>query len=251
MGDYLELVALVWFLVCWLGYTEYSRRRADSRPCLSNTLDLYREDWMRVMLQRENRISDASVVGNLERNGAFFASSCLLILAGIITALGYTQEVMEVFSTMPFGAQPSREIWELRLVVLLVVFIYAFFKFTWSMRMYNFVAVLIGSAPRPGDTKTSPAAREAFACSAARVCNLAGDAFNLGLRSFYYALAVVAWFVHPVAFAAASTIVVVVLYRREFRSDALVALRSGKVFEEPAAENKAGNKVESASKSES
>lgn len=234
MSDYLELLALFWFFVCWLGYSEYSRRRANDRPCLSNTLDLYREDWMRVMLQRGNRISDASVVGNLERNGAFFASSCLLILAGIITALGYTQEVMEVFSTMPFNNLPSREIWELRMVVLMVVFIYAFFKFTWSMRMYNFVAVMIGSAPLPDDKQTSPAAREAFARNAARVCNMAGDAFNLGLRSYYYALAVVAWFIHPIAFMVASTWVVLVLYRREFHSNALTALRQGKVFEEPA-----------------
>ncbi|GAA3581337.1 MULTISPECIES: DUF599 domain-containing protein [Marinobacter] len=233
MKESLDLLALLWFLVCWLGYSEYSRRRADDRPCLSNTLDLYREDWMRVMLRRDNRISDASVVGNLERNGAFFASSCLLILAGIITALGYTQEVMEVFSTLPFGNLPSRAIWELRMVVLMVVFIYAFFKFTWSMRMYNFVAVLIGGAPFPGDKQVSPASREAFARSAAQVCNMAGDAFNLGLRSYYYALAVVAWFIHPVAFLAASTLVVFVLYRREFRSAALTALRSGKVFEEP------------------
>ncbi|AXS81657.1 DUF599 domain-containing protein [Marinobacter sp. Arc7-DN-1] len=233
MGNLLELIALLWFLTCWLGYTEYSKRRAADRPCLSNTLDMYREDWMRVMLRRENRIADASVVGNLERNGAFFASSCLLILAGIITALGYTQEVMEVFSTMPFGKLPTREIWELRMVVLLVVFIYAFFKFTWSMRMYNFVSVMVGSAPPPDDTKTSPAGREAFARSAGNVCNLAGDAFNLGLRSYYYALAVVGWFIHPLVFMAASTLVVIVLYRREFCSNALEALRAGKVFDEP------------------
>lgn len=245
MVDYLELIALAWFLVCWIGYTEYSSRKAKDRPCLSNTLDLYREDWMRGMLRRDNRIPDASVVGNLERNGAFFASSCLLILAGIITALGYTQEVMEVFSTLPFGNLPSREIWELRMVVLLVVFIYAFFKFTWSMRMYNFVAVLIGGAPLPEDTKISPAAREAFAQSAARVCNLAGDAFNLGLRSYYYAMAVVAWFIHPLAFIAGSTLVVIVLYRREFRSNALEALRGGKVFEEPAAKSDAASKSNS------
>ncbi|WP_297795020.1 DUF599 domain-containing protein [uncultured Marinobacter sp.] len=245
MVDYLELTALAWFLVCWIGYTEYSRRKANDRPCLSNTLDLYREDWMRGMLRRDNRIPDASVVGNLERNGAFFASSCLLILAGIITALGYTQEVMEVFSTLPFGNLPSRAIWELRMVVLLMVFIYAFFKFTWSMRMYNFVAVLIGSAPLPEDTKVSPAAREAFAQSAARVCNLAGDAFNLGLRSYYYAMAVVTWFIHPVAFIAGSTLVVIVLYRREFRSNALEALRGGKVFEEPAGKSDAASKSNS------
>ncbi|MDF0752447.1 DUF599 domain-containing protein [Marinobacter sp. 71-i] len=244
MANYLELIALVWFLICWLGYSEYSRRKANDRPCLSNTLDLYREDWMRVMLRRENRISDASVVGNLERNGAFFASSCLLILAGIITALGYTQEVMEVFSTMPFGTLPSREIWEMRMVVLMVIFIYAFFKFTWSMRMYNFVSVLIGSAPLTTDTKASPASREAFAKSAGNVCNLAGDAFNLGLRSYYYALAVVSWFIHPVVFIGASTLVVIILYRREFRSDALLALRSGKVFEEPLPKAEAGKEAD-------
>lgn len=233
MGIYLELLALVWFLVCWIGYTAYSKHKAYSRACLSNTLDLYRQDWMRVMLSRENRISDASVVGNLERNGAFFASSCLLILAGIITALGYTQQVMEVFSTLPFGTLPTREVWELRMVVLMVIFIYAFFKFTWSMRTYNFLAVLIGAAPLAGDTKTSPASRDAFARSAASVCNQAGDAFNLGLRSYYYALAVVCWFIHPFVFMGASTMIVIVLYRREFRSDALVALRSGKLFEDP------------------
>ena len=233
MNIYIELAALAWFLICWVGYSLYSRRAADKRPCLSNTLDLYRTDWMRVMLARENRISDASVVGNLERNGAFFASSCLLILAGIITALGYTQQVMEVFGTMPFGTLPSREVFEMRMVLLMVIFIYAFFKFTWSMRCYNFLAVLIGAAPLAGDTKTSPAARDAFAQSAATVCNQAGDAFNLGLRSYYYALAVVAWFAHPVAFIAASTLIVVILYRREFHSAALMALRSGKVFDDP------------------
>jgi uncharacterized membrane protein len=235
MGIYLELASLVWFLICWLGYSLYSQHAADKRPCLSNTLDLYRTDWMRVMLSRENRISDASVVGNLERNGAFFASSCLLILAGIITALGYTQQVMEVFSTMPFGTLPSRPVFEMRMILLMVIFIYAFFKFTWSMRTYNFLAVLIGAAPLAGDTKTSPASRDAFARSAATVCNQAGDAFNLGLRSYYYALAVVAWFVHPIAFIGASTLIVIILYRREFRSDALVALRAGKVFEDPVA----------------
>lgn len=244
MAASLDLIALAWFLVCWLGYSGYSRQKAGDRPCLSNTLDLYREDWMRVMLKRENRISDASVVGNLERNGAFFASSCLLILAGIITALGYTQEVMEVFKTLPFGHLPSREIWELRMVTLLLVFVYAFFKFTWSMRMYNFVAVLIGGAPMPDDNKASPAAKEALAKSAAKVCNLAGDAFNLGLRSYYYAMAVVTWFIHPLVFLVSSTLVVLVLYRREFRSDALLALRAGKVFEEPVAKPSKSEKTE-------
>ncbi len=52
MSNYLELIALVWFLICWLGYSEYSRRKANDRPCLSNTLDLYREDCTNYHEQR-------------------------------------------------------------------------------------------------------------------------------------------------------------------------------------------------------
>jgi uncharacterized membrane protein len=244
MENYLEYTALAWFLFCSAGYTWYAKHHAHKRACLSNTLNLYREDWMRVMLQRGNRMSDTSVVGNLERNGAFFASSCLLILAGIITALGYTSEAMEIFASMPLSPVPTRQIWELRLLVLMVVFIYAFFKFTWSMRMYNFLAVMIGSAPLAEDTKTTPAGREAFAKSAGKICDLAGDAFNLGLRSYYYALSVVAWFFHPIAFMVASTLIVYVLYRREFHSDALNHLRSGKIFEQPVVAGKTKDKKE-------
>ncbi|ARU57483.1 MAG: DUF599 family protein [Pseudomonadales bacterium] len=234
-SNLLDIVALVWFLVCWIGYGVYSSRKSKSVPSLSNTLDLYRADWMSRFLMRENRIADASVVGNLERNGAFFASSSLLIIAGILTALGYTDKALELFSDIPFAHLNSRMMWEIKLSVMMVVFVYAFFKFTWAMRQYNFCAVLIGSAPLASESKVSPRAREAFAQSAAQVANHAGDAFNLGLRSYYYALAVLSWFVHPVLFMVISTAVVVILHHREFESRALKALRAGKVFEDEGA----------------
>jgi len=232
-SDYLfDIVAVVWFVIIWAGYGYYADYRGKKRPTLSSTLDLYRGDWMRRVLMRENRIADASVLGNLERNGAFFASSSLLIMAGILTAIGYADEAMAVFQDLPVVANNGRIMWELKLATLLVVFVYSFFKFTWSMRQYNFCSVLIGSAPLVHEEKVSPAARKAFANSAAEVANLAGDTFNLGLRSYYYALAVLAWFIHPVAFMVASTAVVVILYQREFYSKALWVLRSGKDFDD-------------------
>ncbi|MBS3805686.1 MAG: DUF599 domain-containing protein [Oleiphilaceae bacterium] len=238
--QYLDFIALAWFFACWIGYTHYSRIKARNTPCLSSILDLYRQDWMRVMIQRENKMSDASIIGNLERNGAFFASSCLLILAGILTALGYTQQVIEVFDVLPYSSTSSRWVWELKLGVLLVLFIYAFFKFTWSVRLYNFVSVLVGSSPSPESKTVSPRSREALAAHSASICSQAGDAFNLGLRSFYYALAVVGWFIHPIVLILSSTVVVYVLYHREFRSQALKSLQSGKVFENKNGEPKTG-----------
>lgn len=227
----LDWLALAWFLLCMLGYGEYAARRANSRPCLSNTLSRYRAEWMRRMLRRENRVADSTILGNLERNGSFFASSSLLIIAGIFTALGYTAQAMEVFREIPMAAVTTRLLWELKLVVLLLVFVYAFFKFTWSMRQYNFASVLLGGAPMPGEEGVTAGIREAFSSNAARVCDRAGDAFNLGLRGFYYALAVLTWFLHPVLFLMASTLVVLILYRREFRSKVLKTLLAGRPFD--------------------
>ena len=63
--------------------------------------------------------------------------------------------------------------------------------------------------------------------SAGRVLGLAAETFNDGLRAYYFAFALVAWFVSPFAFMAATALVVFVLYRREFHSEVLRMLRQG------------------------
>jgi uncharacterized membrane protein len=40
-------------------------------------------------------------------------------------------------------------VFDLKLFVLTAIFVYAFFRFTWSMRQYTFGALLIASAPEP------------------------------------------------------------------------------------------------------
>jgi len=67
-----NLLAIAWFVACWGGYTRYAIWKGRDTACLASVLHLYREDWMRRMLLRDNRIADASVIGNLERNASFF-----------------------------------------------------------------------------------------------------------------------------------------------------------------------------------
>src|SRR3546814_11912940 len=109
-------------------------------------MHLYREDWMRRMLLRENRIADASVIGNLERNASFFASSTLIILAGILTVLGASDRAVSLLADLPLVQQASQGMSEAKLLCLQLVFVYAFFTFSWCMRQSNFAAVRVGSA---------------------------------------------------------------------------------------------------------
>ena len=216
-----HLIAVLWFVMCWAGYTRYASWRGRDTACLASVLHLYRQDWMRRMLLRDNRIADANVIGNLERNAGFFASSTLIILAGVLTALGASERAVSLLADLPFAQPVSRGLSEIKLLALAVVFVYAFFTFSCCMRQYNFAAVLVASAPMAGERNVSDLERKSFAERAARVISMAANQFNFGLRAYYFGMATLAWFIHPWFFMVVTAGVVLVLYRREFHSDVL------------------------------
>jgi uncharacterized membrane protein len=50
------------------------------------------------------------------------------------------------------------------------------------------------------------------------------------LRSYYFSIAAMCWFFHPILFIFASLFVVFTLYDREFRSRAVKAITSGQEY---------------------
>lgn len=219
--DLPHIVAVVWFVLWWWGYTKYATWKSNKIACLASVLHKYREDWMKRLLLRENRIADTNVIGNLERNASFFASSSLIILAGILTVLGSTERALSVLSELPLVQSGSKELAELKIISIALIFIYSFFTFTWCMRQYNFAATMLGAAPMVSENHLLDSERQAFAKRAANVISMAANQFNLGLRSYYFALATLAWFINPWIYMLATVGVVFVLYHREFHSGIL------------------------------
>ena len=64
----------------------------------------------------------------------------------------------------------------------------------------------------------------ASARRAAGILKLAGENFGQALRSYYFAVAVLLWFVQPLFFIAATVIVTFMIYRMEFHSRTLDVL---------------------------
>lgn len=224
IGDnWLNLLALCWFLICFKGYMVYARIKSYTTPCLASVMHIYRTEWMRRMMQRDNRIADTTAIANLERSVSFFASTTILVLAGILTVMSATEQAITLVEDIPFAVQASRQEWEVKLLVMLLLFVFAFFKFTWSLRQYGFASVMLGSAPLPGEL-LDPREVEAHAARVAKMTSMAANSFNLGLRSYYFSIAVLSWLVNPWLFMLLSVVVVFVLYRREFSSSTLHTL---------------------------
>lgn len=217
----LDLMALIWFLLCWIGYALVANHQKLTQPNLQQATDAYREDWMLHVLERDNRIADAHLMGSLMGSVSFFASTAILIIGSLVATLGATEQAIAMSAKLPFVAPISPEAWALKVILLLVIFVYAFFKLTWSLRQFNYCCILIGAAPlKPTDQEKG----YAYAGRAARLNALAGDNFNQGLRGYYFGLAALTWFINPWLFMAVSAWVVAITNRREFASDTLKTL---------------------------
>ena len=215
-----DWIVLGWFCACWVGYTHFARRKSRRKPSLVMAMRIYRREWFAHMLQHEVRIAHVAALSTLQTVTTFFASTALVILGGLVALLGTTERVVNLAADLPFARHDPELVWLLRILLLIFIFVYAFFVFTWSIRQYNFCTVLVGAAPyfeRPDEHRE-------FLDAITSLASFAAENFNLGLRAYYFALAAMAWFVHPWLSLATSALVAYILHEREFRSPTLQTL---------------------------
>ena len=212
-----DLLALLWFVGAWITYSFAIEKTAKGQSSLNSLMNRYRDEWMERLLGREMRMVDAQVTAALQNGTAFFASTSLIAIGGTLTLLRSTDQIISLMAGMPFGGAQSAALWEAKMLGLAVIFAYAFFKFAWSYRLYNYVAIMVGAAP-PIEEKDTPAAQK-YAHRTAQICADAGRHFNRGQRALFFALGYLGWFLGPIPLAATTGAVVIVMWQRQFASD--------------------------------
>lgn len=223
-----DWLAVLWLFTGWAGYAIFAKRRSTEQPSLLDTTNRIRRAWMLQSTYREVRVVDGVIIQNLSTSPSFFASTTILIIGGLLAVLGTTEKASELVREIPFAARTSVLVFDLKVVLLVGIFVYAFFRFTWSLRQYTFGALLVGAMPERDQFAAMGAEGEALRQSSAEraghVVAMAAETFNDGLRAYYFAFAAIGWFFSPLIFAVATAGVVWILYQREFRSQALSAL---------------------------
>ena len=188
----LDLLALAVFAALCLLRVEgdYS---STSRPRLGMEMNRFVRDWIARMVERDNRMVDVNILRNLMRSSQFFASTTMLILGALVALMGYAETAAKVVGEFPFAQHVSQRLWEMKILLLLVIFVYAFFKFSWSIRQFGFCSVLVGATVRPTPDV------EKHALHIDRIATITGFAnrnFNQGLRAYYFGVAASSWFLH-------------------------------------------------------
>jgi uncharacterized membrane protein len=218
----IDLLALAFLLCVWAGYVALAARHGRRVPSLHSRMHIFRREWMVRMIERDNRMVDVNIMRNLTRSSQFFASTTMLILGALIALTGYVQQALDVVSGLPFTVKGTARLLEMKILLLVVIFVYAFFKFTWAIRQLGFCSTLIGAAPK--QPKDNPEQYAPVINRIARITSYAGVNFNNGLRAYYFGMAALSWFAHPWLMIVATVWVAFILYHREFASKTLNAL---------------------------
>ena len=218
--SWLDMLAVCIFWGSWIfyGYAVEHWRGADRS--LNLRMNRYRMIWMERSLAREQRVVDSSIMATLQSGASFFASTTLIAMGGALAFLRSTDDVLRMVSDLPLSQAPTRLAWEIKIIGLAAIFGYAFFKFAWSYRLFNYSAILLGAMP-PADS--GPAGlRHAHRVGAMNIA--AGNHFNRGQRSIFFALAYLGWFMGPLALLGTTGLVLWSMWVRQFRSDARTSI---------------------------
>lgn len=209
----LDALVIALLLVVWIGLTWWIEHPSAARPSVSMVMSDYRRKWMQVMTTRDPRIFDAQIMGSLRQGTAFFASTSLLAIGGVLALIGNVDPLRGVAEGITMTQSPTLVL-QIKLGLVVVLLANAFLKFVWSNRVFGYCSVMMAAVPNdPADPDAEPMAAKAAELNIRAALN-----FNRGLRSMYFALASVAWLAGPLPLLGAVVITTWIVWSREFNS---------------------------------
>jgi uncharacterized membrane protein len=217
----LDAIGVACFLLLLLGYGRLAIWIGSGRS-LNAQMHQVRRGWMQRMIERPDRIVDAALTGHTVNSLAFFSSTNIIVIAGLFGVLSKADDAVRVITNWPFVEALSIDLLEYKILGLILILTYGFFRFTWALRQYNYCCALIGAVPLAKDLHRD---RHEIADQIAVVLTSALDSFSAGIRCYYFAIAWVCWLAGPVALLAATSLIALILFRLQFGSPSAKAVR--------------------------
>lgn len=188
-------------------------RPGQRHPSVSVLMMTYRREWMAEFITRDPRIFDSGVLDGLRQGITFYASACMIAIGGGLALVGNTAPLQGLATELTMEAA-SAVVLKVKVLFVLAFVVNAFLKFVWSHRLFGYCSIMMAAVPN------DPAHPEcaARAAQAAEINITAARAYNRGLRSVYFALGALGWFLGPVALLITITLTLAQAVRREFAS---------------------------------
>ncbi len=207
------IISTLFPLLCYLAYNIIVPQVEKLRPSLSVIMNMQRRRWVANAAVRHSPF-DAILSGNIMGSVSFLASTAVLLILSIFAVFGQVPSLIAALNALSLHRVYTPLDVQLHLLVMLTMFVMAFFAFTLSLRQFNHFCIMLGAIDQ--DNGTTEAELDAIT----RMNALGAANFNSGIRAYYFSVATVAWFVSDWLPIATCLLTVLILAHREFFSSA-------------------------------
>ena len=114
------------------------------RPSLSVIMNMQRRRWVANAALRDSPF-DAILSGNIMGSVSFLASTAVLLVLAVFAVFGQLPTLMEALDSLSLDRIYTVQDVQLHLVVMLAMFVLAFFAFTLSLRQFNHFCIMLGA----------------------------------------------------------------------------------------------------------
>jgi uncharacterized membrane protein len=186
-----SLIAVVTFVLLiayhWLLIRRVRRHPLRTAVGITNHV---RVQWVRSMMDSKCELLAVQTLRNGLMAANFLASTAILVSLGLLSVAFKPGLFQEISHALNLAGARSEILWMFKLMLLVVLFFYAFFNFTLTIRYYNHAGFMINILEAHDPTVTPGVVAE--------VLNHGALHYTLGMRGFYLAVPVGLWLFGPV-----------------------------------------------------
>jgi uncharacterized membrane protein len=164
-----------------------------------------RQMWVKEVIQDKRDILAIQTLRNQTMAATFLASTSILISLGSFSAAFRPGVYSELSHALNLLGTATETLWMLKLMLLGLLFFFAFFNFTLSIRYYNHTGFMINTFTQNDETVSEKAVTQ--------VLNHGALHYTIGMRGFYLSVPLALWLFGPIWLLASSLALIVVLYR--------------------------------------
>ena len=184
----------------------YRKIRKDPLSTAQGLARRTRALWVRAIMNGARDILAIQTLRNWTMAATFLASAAILIGLGVlnIAITADKQGALSLQLMSDFGSgHPG--LWVVKLILLSVDFLFAFFNFTLAVRYYNHTGFMINL---PVDNNAEIDVEDVIA-----ILDRGGAHYTLGMRGYYLAIPLALWLFGPLWLMAGTLLLTATLYR--------------------------------------
>ena len=184
-----------------------ARTRRDPTSSIHGVNEVARGQWVKhVMANPSKDVMAVQTLRNFIMGASLMATTAAFLILGTLSLTGQAESIGRSWHVSNLYGSSSPELWILKVLCLLAVFIVAFFAFAMAIRLANHVVFMVnvpGPSSHPALSPDGVADR----------LNSAGRNFATGMRAFFFAVPLVFWLFGPLFLVVATAGLVFALHR--------------------------------------